>query len=84
MAARSSRHLRELAARVEAGDRAVALFVVQRMDCDRFQACAELDPVFARTLGEAAREGVEVLAYACGIDKAGVTLTRRLPWLGGP
>jgi sugar fermentation stimulation protein A len=82
VAARSSKHLRELAAMVRAGDRAVVLFVVQRTDCDRFQACAELDPVFARTLGEVAAQGVEVLVYACAVDARSVTLTRRIPWLG--
>jgi sugar fermentation stimulation protein A len=80
VAARSSKHLRELMAMVRAGDRAVALFVVQRTDCDRFEACAELDPVFARTLGEAAETGVEVLVYDCAIDERGVTLKRRIPW----
>jgi sugar fermentation stimulation protein A len=80
VAARSSKHLRELAAMVAAGDRAVALFVIQRMDCDRFSACAALDPLFARTLGEVADAGVEVLAYACAIDTQGVTLARRTPW----
>ena len=80
VAARSSRHLRELAAMVAQGDRAVALFVVQRMDCDRFSACAELDPLFARTLGEVAEQGVEVLVYACEIDHERVTLRHRIPW----
>jgi sugar fermentation stimulation protein A len=82
VAARSSRHLRELAAMVKAGDRAVALFVVQRMDCDRFSACAELDPVFAQTLDEVAAEGVEVLVYACDVDELGVTLKGRMAWTG--
>jgi sugar fermentation stimulation protein A len=80
VAARSSRHLRELAAMVQAGDRAVALFVIQRMDCDRFSACAELDPVFERTLGEVASAGVEVLAYACDIDERRVVLKQRIAW----
>jgi sugar fermentation stimulation protein A len=80
VAARSSRHLRELLAMVRAGDRAVVLFVVQRTDCDRFEACAELDPVFARTLGEVAAEGVEVLVYACEIDERRVALKDRLRW----
>ena len=82
MAARSSRHLRELAAMVAQGDRAVALFVVQRTDCERFQACAELDPLFARTLGEVAQQGVEVLVYACDLDYERVTLRHRIPWIG--
>jgi len=80
VAARSARHLRELHAMVRAGDRAVVLFVVQRMDCDSFQACAELDPMFARTLGDVAAEGVEVLVYACEIDHQRVVLKRRIPW----
>lgn len=82
VAARSSRHLRELAAMAKAGDRAVVLFVVQRMDCDRFSACAEFDPLFARTLGEVAREGVEVLAYGCAIDEQRVALGKPIPWTG--
>jgi len=84
VAARSSKHLRELAAMIEEGHRAVALFVVQRTDCEGFRACGELDPVFARTLDEVAARGVEVLAYACGMAETGVTITRRLPWLGAP
>ena len=82
VAARSSRHLRELAAMTARGDRAVVLFTVQRTDCDRFTACAELDPVFARTLDEVAEQGVEVLVYACAIDQRGVTLAGRIPWTG--
>jgi sugar fermentation stimulation protein A len=71
-----------LAAMVAAGHRAVALFVVQRTDCDRFTACHELDPLFARTLDEVAAAGVEVLVYACELSQAGVTIAGRLPWTG--
>jgi sugar fermentation stimulation protein A len=84
VAARSSRHLRELAAMVAEGHRAVALFVVQRTDCEGFLACEELDPVFARTLDEVAAKGVEVLVYACEMAATGVVITRRLPWLKQP
>jgi sugar fermentation stimulation protein A len=82
VAARSSKHLRELSARVSAGDRAVQLFVVQRTDCDRFAACADLDPVYAAGLEAAAGAGVEVLCYACDISVTQVRLARRLPWSG--
>ncbi|MDP1735983.1 MAG: DNA/RNA nuclease SfsA [Caulobacter sp.] len=81
VAARSARHLRELEAMVAAGDRAVALFVVQRTDCETFSACAELDPAFARGLDQAADAGVEVLVYGCDITTAGVTITRPLAWV---
>ncbi|WP_421937977.1 DNA/RNA nuclease SfsA [Phenylobacterium sp.] len=81
VAARSLKHLRELTAMVEAGERAVMLFVIQRTDCDAFQACADLDPAYAHGLTEAAARGVEVLAYRCAIDETEVTLADRVPWL---
>lgn len=80
VAARSTRHLRELEAMAAAGDRAVALFVVQRMDCERFSACADLDPAFARGLDRAADAGVEVLVHGCDITASGVTITAPLTW----
>lgn len=82
VAARSLKHLRELSARVAAGERAVMLFVVQRTDCDAFSACAELDPAYARGLDEAAAAGVEVLAYSCAITPEAVGLANRIPWTG--
>jgi sugar fermentation stimulation protein A len=84
VAARSSRHLVELAARVAERDRAVQLFVIQRTDCDRFAACADLDPTYAAGLERAAAAGVEVLCYACDISEIEIRLTRRLPWVGDP
>lgn len=82
VAARSARHLRELTERVREGDRAVQLFVIQRMDCDRFAACADLDPTYAAELTAAARAGVEVLCYDCDISTMAIRVSRRLPWAG--
>ena len=86
VAARSTRHLRELTNMVAAGHRAVALIVVQRTDCHAFSACADLDPAFAAGLEAAADAGVEVLVYACAMSPEAVTIERRLPWvrLAGP
>jgi DNA-binding sugar fermentation-stimulating protein len=58
VAARSLKHLRELTAMVQAGQRAVMLFVIQRTDCDAFEACHDLDPAYAKGLTEAAAQGV--------------------------
>ena len=78
--ARGARHLRELVREVEAGSRAVMLFVVQRADCGAFAAAADLDPAYAAGLIDAAARGVEVLCYDCDIDLQGVSLGRRIPW----
>ena len=84
VAARSAKHLRELAAMVAEGHRAVQLFVVQRTDCDRFAACADLDPTYAAGLTAAAKSGVEVLCYGCDISPEEVRVARRIPWVEDP
>ncbi len=80
IAARSTKHLGELEAMVRAGDRAVALFVVQRTDCDAFSACHDLDPAFATALERAADAGVEVLVYGCEMSPAAIRVARPLTW----
>jgi sugar fermentation stimulation protein A len=82
VAARSLRHLAELSREVAAGARAVMLFVVQRTDCELFDAAADLDPAYAKGLIDAARSGVEVLCYDCDISLDRIGLRRRLPWRG--
>ena len=78
VAARSARHLEELADQVAAGDRAVALFVIQRMDCEAFSACAELDPAFAQRFEQVVAKGVECYAYCCDISTSDIRLSRRI------
>jgi sugar fermentation stimulation protein A len=82
VAARSLKHLKELTAMVEAGQRAVMLFVIQRTDCDAFEACHDLDPAYAAGLDAAARRGVEVLCYDCDIGPEAIRLARHVPWRG--
>jgi sugar fermentation stimulation protein A len=84
VAARSAKHLRELTAVKAAGARAVQLFVVQRTDCDRFAACADLDPVYAKGLAAAASAGVEVLCYGCDISPEAIRIARQIPWAEAP
>ena len=80
VATRSLKHLVELSREVEAGHRAVMLFVIQRTDCDRFDTAADLDPAYAAGLIAAAAAGVEVLCYDCDIELTAVRLARSVPW----
>jgi sugar fermentation stimulation protein A len=75
--ARGARHLREMAAMVAAGHRAVTLYVVQRSDCTRFRLADDLDPAYAGAFAAAREAGVEAIAHATRITRDGV-------WLAGP
>ncbi len=82
VAARSLKHLKELSREVEAGARAVMLFIVQRTDCDRFDTAADLDPAYAAGLKEAAARGVEILCRGCDIGIEAIRVSGPIPWAG--
>ena len=73
---RGAKHLGELTAQVEKGDRAVQLFIVQRNDCHTLRPAEDTDPVYAQALRDAAKAGVDVLAYACDVSTGGILVTR--------
>jgi sugar fermentation stimulation protein A len=76
---RASKHMRELAAQVRAGRRAAVLFVVQRMDCDRFVPADDIDPAYGKALRQAARAGVAVLAWRAEVSPRRIALAAPLP-----
>lgn len=76
VAARSARHMRELAAMAKGGDRACALFVVQLDNVDSFAPAADLDPAFARAFAEARAAGVEAMAWRCAMGPGEIRLDR--------
>lgn len=80
VAARSARHMRDLAEVVATGGRAVLIVVVQ-MQADAFDVARDLDPVFDRAFREARAAGVETHAYRCRIDPGGVTIADAIPIL---
>jgi sugar fermentation stimulation protein A len=77
--ARGARHLRELAAMVAAGHRAITLYVVQRTDCTALRLAADLDPGYAAAFAAARAAGVEAAAHATTIDRTGVRLAEPIP-----
>ena len=77
--ARGSKHLAELAAVARRGGRAVLLFLVQRADCARVAAAADIDPAYAAALAQAKADGVEIVCYNCRLSPASIALDARLP-----
>lgn len=74
--ARGAKHLGALERVVQAGGRAVMLFIAQRGDCDRFQTADDLDPAYGAALKRAEAGGVEVLVRACDLSPLGI----RVAW----
>lgn len=79
VSARGRKHLRELAALAEVGQRAVIFFCVQRADALEVRPADRIDPNYGRTLRQALARGVEALAYSADVSPQAVTLRTRLP-----
>lgn len=82
--ARGARHLEELGDMVEAGNRAVMLFIIQ-MPAQRFSLAADIDPAYAKAFARACSRGVECLALACKVDpgtdemRASISISHPVP-----
>lgn len=70
--ARGTRHLRDLAAAVGQGKRAVMLFLLGRTDCDGVCIAGDIDPAYARAFHDARDAGVEMMAHRSRITPQGI------------
>ncbi len=78
---RGARHLRELAARALAGERAVLLYVVQRGDARAVTAAAEVDPAYDAAFRQAMAAGVRSLAVVIGVGAEALVPGSEIPVL---
>lgn len=81
--ARGVKHLQELTQMVAQGHRAVMLFLIQRSDANRFTLASDLDPNYAEAFRQAAKAGVEAMAYRCHISLKEIMLEKQVPIVAG-
>lgn len=73
---RGRKHLQELIALRQKGDRAVVLFISQRPDTERITSHDLIDPKFGEWLREARKADVELYGYNCRVTSSDVSLDR--------
>jgi sugar fermentation stimulation protein A len=76
--ARGAKHLEELGDRVEAGERAVMVYLIQ-MRASRFTFAGDIDPAYLAAFRRATARGVEALAYVCDVSTRSIRLSHRVP-----
>ncbi|WP_417445368.1 DNA/RNA nuclease SfsA [Kangiella sp.] len=76
---RGQKHLRELMAMIEQGHCAVLFFLVQHTGIKSVSPAAHIDPQYAKLLDQAAKAGVEIIAYNTHISSAEIYLSKELP-----
>ena len=77
--ARGAKHLRELMAMVEQGDRAVMFFCVPHTGIQEVSPADDIDPEYGRLLRQASEAGVEIMAYGAQISVDEIRLDKALP-----
>jgi sugar fermentation stimulation protein A len=80
--ARGAKHLDELAAMVEAGHRAVMVYLIQIGSADRMALARDIDPRYGEAFDRARRRGVEAIAYRCVLSVAEIAVAEAVPVLG--
>tara|TARA_R110002126_G_scaffold51760_2_gene141375 strand:- start:4482 stop:5219 length:738 start_codon:yes stop_codon:yes gene_type:complete len=76
---RGAKHLEELGDMVEAGNRGIMVYLVQRSDCDRLKICRDLDSNYAEAFDRAISRGVEAVAVRCHISPQEICFDSMIP-----
>jgi sugar fermentation stimulation protein A len=76
---RGKRHLEELTAAAQRGEKAGVTFIVQRGDAVSFSPNTEQDPIFASALQEAISQGVWIAACSFEIERERIGRGERIP-----
>ena len=76
---RGRKHLDELGDRVEAGARAVMLYLIQIGSAKRFALARDIDPKYSAAFDRARSRGVEAIAWRCRIDCDGIEIAETVP-----
>lgn len=81
---RAVKHLEELVAAKQEGYQAFVMFVIQMENVEYFTANCDTHPEFAQALQEAAKAGVQILAYDCEVTPQSMTVNHPVPVLLRP
>jgi sugar fermentation stimulation protein A len=79
---RGAKHLEELGDMVEAGHRAVMLYLIQIGSASRFALARDIDPKYGVAFDRAQTRGVEAVAWRCSIDRDGIEIETPVPIVG--
>ncbi|MEO0617757.1 MAG: DNA/RNA nuclease SfsA [Pseudomonadota bacterium] len=74
---RGAKHLEELGDMVEAGHRAVMVYLIQRGDAKTFSFAEDFDPDYVAAFARAKSRGVEAIAYVCDVTPEGIEVKRK-------
>jgi sugar fermentation stimulation protein A len=80
--ARGAKHLDELGDMVEAGHRAVMLYLIQISSASRFALARDIDPKYGVAFDRARSRGVEAVAWRCAISGDGIEIAAPVPIVG--
>lgn len=76
---RGAKHLDELGDMVQAGARAVMVYLIQIGSAARFALARDIDPKYGAAFDRAHTHGVEAIAWKCRIDRDGIEIDCPVP-----
>ena len=76
---RGIKHIKGLVDAVENGYKAAVFFVIQMEDVISFSPNYETQPQFGRTLKDAEKAGVKILAYSCKVTPDSLEIDKAVP-----
>lgn len=79
---RGVKHLREMSDMVQAGHRAVMVYLIQRGDAKKLAFARDVDPGYGEAFDRAMQAGVEAIALRCRMSTEEIVVDRTIPIVG--
>jgi len=79
---RGAKHLAEMSDMVQAGHRAVMVYLIQRGDAKRLSLARDVDPGYGQAFDAAMAAGVEAIALRCRMGTEEIVVDRLVPLVG--
>jgi sugar fermentation stimulation protein A len=79
---RGTKHLSEMSDMVNAGSRAVMVFLIQRGDVNKFSLARDIDARYGQAFDRAMTAGVEAMALRCRVTQQAIEIEKTIPIVG--
>ena len=76
--ARGLKHIHELIKAGQKNYKIFILYLIQRNDCKLFKIAKDIDPEYAKALGQAVKNKLNIICYDCKFSSKGIKLNNKI------
>ena len=78
---RGAKHINQLIEASKRGYEIYIAYIIQRVDCKKFEIAADIDPEYYKLLSKAVKRKLKILCYDCKFSLKGIKLNNKIKYI---